>query len=82
VILASGELGRPYLGPPGLPGDVVKILRESFVRMMKDPELLADAKKRNMDIEFTPAEELESISKEVVQQPPEVIQRVTKLLAK
>jgi len=82
VILASGELGRPYLGPPGLPGDVVKILRDSFARMIKDPELLADAKKRNMDIEFTPAEELESISKEVVQQPPEVIQRVTKLLAK
>jgi tripartite-type tricarboxylate transporter receptor subunit TctC len=82
VILASGELGRPYLGPPGLPGDVLKILRESFVSMMKDPELLADAKKRNMDIEFTPAKELESISREVVQQPPEVIQRVTKLLAK
>jgi tripartite-type tricarboxylate transporter receptor subunit TctC len=82
VILASGELGRPYLGPPGLSGDVVKILRESFARMTKDPEFLADAKKRNMDIEFTPAEELESLSKEVVQQPPEVIQRVTKLLAK
>jgi hypothetical protein len=35
-----------------------------------------------MDIEFTPAEELESLSKEVVQQPPEVIQRVIKLLSK
>jgi tripartite-type tricarboxylate transporter receptor subunit TctC len=82
VILASGELGRPYLGPPGLQDEVVRILRESFARMIKDPQFLADAKKRNMDIEFTPAEELESISKEVVQQPPEVIQRVTKLLAK
>jgi tripartite-type tricarboxylate transporter receptor subunit TctC len=82
VILASGELGRPYLGPPGLPGGVVKILRESFQKTLKDPALLADAKKRNMDIEFTPAEELEKLSKEVVEQPPEVIQRVTKLLAK
>jgi hypothetical protein len=35
-----------------------------------------------MDIEFTPAEELEQISKTVVQQPPDVIERVTKLLAK
>jgi tripartite-type tricarboxylate transporter receptor subunit TctC len=82
VVLASGELGRPYLGPPGLPEEVAKVLRESFAKMTKDPEFLADAKKRNMDIEFTPAEELESLSKEVVQQPPEVIQRVTKLLAK
>jgi tripartite-type tricarboxylate transporter receptor subunit TctC len=82
VILASGELGRPYLGPPNLPADLVKILRESFQKMMADPELLADAKKRNMDIEFTPAEELEKLSKEVTQQPPEVTQRVMKLLAK
>jgi hypothetical protein len=50
--------------------------------MTKDPQFLADAKKRNMDVEFTSAEELESLSKEVVQQPPEVIQRVTKLLGK
>lgn len=82
VVLASGDLGRPYLGPPGLPADRVKILRESFHRMIADPDLLADAKKRNIDIEFTPAEELEKISKEVVQQPPEVVERVIKLLAK
>ena len=50
--------------------------------MMGDAEFLADAKKRNMDIEFTPAEELEKLSKEVIQQPPEVVARVIKLLAK
>ena len=82
VILASGELGRPYLGPPGLPADLAKILRESFQKMIGDPELLADAKKRNMDIDFTPAEELEKLSKEVTQQPPDVTDRVMKLLSK
>ena len=82
VILASGELGRPYLGPPGLPADLVKLLRESFQKMIGDRELLADAKKRNMDIELTSADELERLSKEVIQQPPEVIERVTKLLEK
>ena len=82
VILASGDLGRPYVGPPGLSADQVKILREAFAKMMSDPEFLADAKKRNVDIEPTPAEELEKLSKEVINQPPEVIERVTKLLAK
>lgn len=82
VILASGDLGRPYVGPPGVPVDIVKVLRESFARMIGDPKFLADAKKRSMDIEFTRSEELENISRDVVQQPPEVIQRVTKLLAK
>ncbi len=82
VVLASGDLGRPYLGPPGMPAQVVKILRESFVKMLNDPVFLADAKKRNMDIELTSADELEKLSKEVIQQPPEVIARVTNLLSK
>lgn len=82
VVLASGELGRPYLGPPGMPAEVIKILRESFVKMLHDPVFLADAKRRNMDIELTPADQLEKLSKEVIQQPPEIIARVIKLLAK
>ncbi len=82
VILASGDLGRPYLGPPGLADEQMKILRQSFGKLMGDQDFLADAKKRNMDIEFTAAAELEKLSQEVVQQPPEVVQRVIKLLAK
>lgn len=82
VILASGDLGRPYVGPPGLSAELIRTLRESFAKMMNDAEFLADAKKRNADIEPTPADEMERLSKEVIQQPPEVIERVTKLLAK
>jgi tripartite-type tricarboxylate transporter receptor subunit TctC len=82
VILASGELGRPYVAPPGLPVDLVKILRESFMKMLNDPDFLADAKKRNVDIEPATGEELERIAKEVVVQPPEVIERMQKLLEK
>jgi tripartite-type tricarboxylate transporter receptor subunit TctC len=80
VILASGDLGRPYVGPPGLSADLVKILRESFAKMMNDPEFLADAKKRNIDIEPARGEELERLSKEVIHQPSEVIERMKKLL--
>jgi len=82
VVLASGDLGRPYLAPPGLPADLAKVLRESFQKMIEDPELLSDAKKRNTDIEFTSSQELEKLSKEVTTQPPEVVEQVTKLLAK
>ncbi|MDH3444367.1 MAG: tripartite tricarboxylate transporter substrate-binding protein, partial [Deltaproteobacteria bacterium] len=82
VILTSGDLGRPYLGPPGIPDNIVKILRESFQKMLNDPELLADAKKRNIDIEYTPPDELEKLSREVVNQPAEVVERVTNLMSK
>ncbi|MGH7831680.1 MAG: Bug family tripartite tricarboxylate transporter substrate binding protein, partial [Candidatus Binatia bacterium] len=81
VMLSSGDFGRPFIAPPGVPADRVKILREAFMKAMKDPELLADAKKRKWDLGPTSGEELEAIAKEVMVQPPEVIERVKKLLA-
>ena len=80
VLLSSGDLGRPIFGPPGLPAEQVKILRESFMKTMNDEALLADAKKKQWDIEPSSGEELQAIAKEVMVQPPEVIERVKKVL--
>lgn len=46
---------------------------------MSDPELLAEVKKREWEANGLPAEELEALAKEVVVQPPEVIDRMKKL---
>jgi hypothetical protein len=73
VILASGELGRPYLLPPGIPAERLKILREAFMKLMADPGFLADVKKRGLEVEPSTGEELEKLAKEVMAQPPEVI---------
>ena len=81
VILAAGDLGRPFFGPPGTPADRVKILREAFVKTMSDPALLADAQKRKWDLDLLSGDELEATAKEIMIQPPEVIERVKKLLA-
>ncbi len=82
VVLAAGVLGRPMVGAPGVPPERVKILREAFAKALKDPELVAEAKKRQYDIEPVNAEELETLAKEVIAQPPEVIERMKKLLGK
>ena len=82
LILASGDLGRPIIGPPGISPDRVKILRQAFMKALTDPALLAQAEKFNMEIEPTGGEELETLAKEVMTQPPEVIERMKKLLGK
>jgi hypothetical protein len=82
VVLASGELGRPYLLPPGIPAERLKTLREAFMKMMVDPGFLDEAKKRNLDVEPSTGEELEKIAKEVMVQPPEIVERMKKLLGK
>ena len=80
LMLASGQLGRPMMGSPGIPADRVKILREAFNATMKDPEFLTDIDKRQFDLDPVPGEELEKIVKDVMSQPPELIERMKKLL--
>ena len=80
VLLSGGEFGRPVLVTPGTPLDRVKILRDSFRNVLKDPELLAEAKKRRMDVEYTSGEELEALLKDVLSQRPEVIEQARDLI--
>ena len=80
VLLSAGDLGRPFIAPPGTPADRIKILRDAFTKTMSDPALLADAKKRGWDIDPLNGEDLEAVAKDILVQPPEVIARVKKLL--
>ena len=82
LVLASGDLGRPIIGPPGIPLERAKILREAFMKALTDRELLAHALKINVEVEPTGGEELEALAKEVMTQPPDVIERMKKLLGK
>ena len=80
VLLSSGDLGRPFIAPPGLATDRVKTLRDAFTKALNDPALLADADKRKWDLDPISGTELESTAKEIMVQPAEVIERMKKLL--
>jgi tripartite-type tricarboxylate transporter receptor subunit TctC len=81
VMLGSGELGRPIVTTPGLPADRIKILRDAFMKSMADPALLADANKNKLEITAVSGDELAKIAKDVIEQPPEVVERIKKILA-
>ena len=78
--MSGGEFGRPVLVTPRTPPDRVKMLRDSFRNVLKDAELLAEAKRSRMDVEYTSGEELETLIKEVLNQPAEVIDQAKKIL--
>ena len=81
VIMASGDFGRPMLIGPGNPPDRVKMLRDAYAKAMRDPGLVEEVKKGQMDMEHTPGEELQALMKEMMNQPREVVERVKKVLA-
>jgi tripartite-type tricarboxylate transporter receptor subunit TctC len=80
VILASEQFGRPIVATPGTPADRVEILRRAFDQSIKDPELLAETKKQRMDVDPTSGAALEKLAQQILQQPPEVLARVKKIL--
>lgn len=81
VILAAESFGRPVIAGPGTPADRVAILRNGFEKAMKDPELLAEAKKGRMDVDPTSGDMLEKLANKIFDQPADVVSRVKKILA-
>ena len=82
VLLSPGSFGRPIVGGPGIPADRIKILRDGFLKAMRDPELLAEAEKRRWEPDPVSGEKLQALAREVISQPPEVIARLNAVLGK
>jgi tripartite-type tricarboxylate transporter receptor subunit TctC len=80
VVLGPGAFGRPILATPGIPPDRVKLLRDAYLNMLKDPEFAAEAKKRQWEIAPVDGERLEALAKEVINQPPDIIERMKKVM--
>jgi tripartite-type tricarboxylate transporter receptor subunit TctC len=80
VVLSSGGFGRPMVAPPGISADMARTIRDGYAKMLKDPEFIAEVKKRRYDLEPVSWEEMQSLAKEVTSQPPEVVERVKRIL--
>ena len=81
LIFAANDFGRPFVAPPAVPAARVTILREAFLKTLADHELLAEAKRKGLDITPTSGEELQALAKQVTApHPPEIIARVKMLM--
>jgi hypothetical protein len=82
AMLQGGEWARPLMSSPGTPADRVAILRAAYDKTVKDPELIAEAKKMRIEVVPLSGEKLQNTAKEVMNQPPEVIEQIKKLFSK
>ncbi len=80
VVLGPGAFGRPIVATPGIPAERVKLLREAYTRMLNDPDFIADANKRQWEINPVRGERLEVLAKQVINQPPDVVERMKGIL--
>jgi tripartite-type tricarboxylate transporter receptor subunit TctC len=73
---------RPIVSTPGVPPERVKILRDAWDKMFKDPDFNDELKKRKWEAGPVGGAELERLAKEIVNQPPEVSAALKRILSK
>jgi tripartite-type tricarboxylate transporter receptor subunit TctC len=74
------EWGRPYVVAPEVPADRVAALRAAFAATMKDPDLLAEAKKINLDIDPTSGADVQALIAKVFQASPEMVEKAKRAI--
>src|SRR3954469_11808330 len=75
---APEVIARPYVLPPNTPADIVKAYRDAFAATIKDPALVAEAKKAQFDLDYTPGDQAVKVLKEVLSQPKDIVDEFSK----
>jgi tripartite-type tricarboxylate transporter receptor subunit TctC len=78
-LFSSTEFGRPYLFPAGVPKDRVDFMRKAVERAAKNPELLAEAEKMNLDMVFRAPEHLEQVVTQLYETSPELVEKAKEI---
>jgi tripartite-type tricarboxylate transporter receptor subunit TctC len=70
----------PYTVPPGMTKDRLELLQKAFVDTLKDPELLAEAKKSKLDIEVIDGPTIAKKLGQLYELQPAVIAKLKEVL--
>lgn len=75
------DLARPYYAPPGIPAERAAHLREAFAKLADDPSFKAEVRKTaSIDTTLTRGEDMQRAIQNMLDQPPEVKNKIIGLL--
>ncbi len=75
-----GAMARPYTLPPGTPKDRVQLLRKAFLATLRDPELLAEAKKSKLEIGPIDGPTIAKLAADLYKLDPALLSRLKEIL--
>jgi hypothetical protein len=79
-LYAGQGIGRPFVAPPDMPADRLKMLRDAFSATMKDPEFIADVQKQKLDLEPEDGEHLAALINKIYATPKPIVEKITELV--
>jgi tripartite-type tricarboxylate transporter receptor subunit TctC len=80
LLVAPLEAGRPFYTTPKVPADRVKILRAAFAAALKDPKLLAEAKRARKTIAPASPTQMRDTNKDILGASDEIMAQFKKLM--
>lgn len=80
VLFSRLAIGRPFLAPPGLPKDRLRLLRAAFDKTMKDPAFLTETGKLGLEVDPIGGEEVEKLIKKIFDYPADILKRATEIV--
>jgi tripartite-type tricarboxylate transporter receptor subunit TctC len=72
--------GRTYMAPPGVPAELVHILRAAFSAVLNDPDFLVEARLLRIDVTPQPGEEIQRIVGSLHAAPRQVVERLKQIV--
>jgi len=76
------EISKPYMAPPGIPADRLKIYRDAFRAMVAGPDFVDEARRQALDVEEPMAgEDLQALIQQINATPKSVSSSLVNLFA-
>ena len=80
AIFAPLAMARPFFVRPEVPRERVNLLREAFMKTVKDSTFLKEAERAGLEISPSSGEEVQSLVEKVFATPPAIVKRIADTL--
>jgi hypothetical protein len=82
LFAARQEIGFPVFGPPEIPADRASALQDAYMKVMRDPEYVADVKKMNVDYDPQSGKEMQALMDRIYASPKPIVERAREILVR
>jgi len=79
-LYAGQGIGRPFVAPPDLPPERLRMLREAFNATMKDADFVAEVQARKLELEPEDGEHLAALIRKIYATPKLIIDKIGSLI--
>jgi tripartite-type tricarboxylate transporter receptor subunit TctC len=79
-LYAGQGIGRPFVAPPELPADRLKMLRDAFAATMADADFIAEVEKSKLDLAPDSGQHLAALIAKIYATPKPIVDKITSLI--